>query len=324
MQYIIESMSLSRDHELDEQSFWDTLFSREVPAAVDALTESKLLFIGNHRQSTDSPVVHNHPEVAVVLDGTVSMETVVGETILSAGALILVAPWMYHLPVPVSDVTEILWLAFTQTHLGAWLVRRRLEEPDAEEAVHGIDMVNFAPGYDMVNGIIAEAMEREAGWFRVIQNDLSSLFIRIRRTLRNKDRLLGERDRHSRTDTLVLAAQDYIERNYTHDISMSDVAHYVALSSNYFANLFKKRTGETIGEYITTVRMREAQRLLRDTDLMISEIAYAVGYRSPYYFSRVFRYAFDQPPSAYRESTGRMVADDDATDAQTEHQGDTA
>lgn len=310
-------MAFSTEHYRDPDEFWNAAFAGEVAGAVDELSESTFLFVGNQRQANDSPVVHNHPEVAVVLRGTVSVETIAGATTLGPGSLVLVAPWMYHLPVPITDTTEILWMAFTQTHLGAWLIRRRIEEPDAEEMVYGIDMLDFAQGYEAVNAIIAETTGRDIDWFRIVKNELSSLFIRIRRALANKDRLLGERDRHSRTDTLVLEAQGYIERNYTHDISMSDVAHHVALSSNYFANLFKKRTGETIGECITNVRMREAKRLLRDTDLMISEIAYAVGYRSPYYFSRVFRYAFDQPPSAFRESVN---AEDSQRDTEAQKQ----
>lgn len=252
----------------------------------------------------DHPVVHNHPELAFVLEGTLEMVTSSRRISVGVGDIIVVAPWMYHQPVPTSSYTRILWIAFKQTHLGIWIVRRTQEKPAAIDEERGIDMIRSTQEYELVYSVTQELLDLDTEWLSVVKNTLSTLMIRIRRCILEKGRLEGDRDRTSRTDTLVMAAQDYIERHYNHEISIVDVAHYVALSANYFANLFKKRTGETIGDYITTVRMREARRLLRDSDLMVSEIAYKVGYRSPYYFSRVFRQSLEQSPSAYRDSFG--------------------
>lgn len=296
------SILVINDRKDREYRRWDAILTEEVPEMVEHLDLDTLVFVGQDQRTTSGPLVHNHPEIAFVLDGALTMETSSQEHYMEKGAIVIVPPWMYHRPIPVSEETQILWLAFTQTHLGAWVIKQTRGLANVEETLMGIDMINFPSGYHVVNSVIREIRDGDCHWFRIVQNELSTLMILIHRAITNKDRLLGDRDRNSRTDTLVLAAQAYIERNFDHDIAITDVAHYVALSPNYFANLFKKRTGETIGEYITAIRMKEAQRLLRDTDLMISEIAYKTGYKSPYYFSRVFRYIFNQPPRDYRDS----------------------
>lgn len=299
--------SLTDEQERD-RALWENVLTSTVPRMIEATSSDSLLFVGNEIETTEHPLVHNHPELAFVLEGTLHIETSTRKVPVATGSVIVVAPWMYHLPVPTANCTRILWIAFKQTHLGVWIIRRSTERPAVVIEEQGIDMISTSRGYESMHALIQELSDEAEDWLDIVKNDLSTLMIRIRRAIKEKERPASDRDRTSRTDTLVLAAQDYIERNYNRDTSISDVAHYVALSVNYFANLFKKRTGETIGEYITTVRIREAQRLLRQSDFMVSEIAYIVGYRSPYYFSRVFRKAVNQSPTEYRDSCGSATS----------------
>jgi AraC family transcriptional regulator, transcriptional activator of pobA len=62
-----------------------------------------------------------------------------------------------------------------------------------------------------------------------------------------------------------------------------------------------------VQQWITERRMREARRLLADTDLTMSEVAHRVGYRDAGYFVRRFRAAHSVTPLAWRRA-GRFVA----------------
>ena len=126
----------------------------------------------------------------------------------------------------------------------------------------------------------------------------------IRRIL---EELIGEKGRsesadHSRTVSVSIdAAMKYIDDNYMKDISLSDVAEVIHLNPFYFSRHFKEEVGINFSDYLTKVRIREAKRLLLETDMNVTEIALAVGYRDSNYFSRVFRRAEEVPPRVFRQ-----------------------
>lgn len=103
---------------------------------------------------------------------------------------------------------------------------------------------------------------------------------------------------------VVRSANDFIEAHYAEDISLTDVAGHVGLSSSYFSRIYKKETGMSTVDKIKEVRIREAIRYLKTTNLKIQDIALAVGYNSSRYFLSVFRNVIGIGPSEYREKEG--------------------
>lgn len=77
-------------------------------------------------------------------------------------------------------------------------------------------------------------------------------------------------------------------------------ADQLHLSANYFGDLIKKETGKSAIEYIQGKMMDTAKTLLMASDKTISEIAYALGYQYPQYFSRAFKRAVGYTPNEYR------------------------
>ena len=83
---------------------------------------------------------------------------------------------------------------------------------------------------------------------------------------------------------------------------MNDVASAVNMSYTYFSKFFKEQTQQSFSEYITSVRMREAKRLLEaDPSIKIKDVANLVGYESVYSFSRAFKQSYQMPPKKLRE-----------------------
>lgn len=77
-------------------------------------------------------------------------------------------------------------------------------------------------------------------------------------------------------------------------------AEQLHLSANYFGDLIKKETGKSAQEYVQRKIMDTAKDMLTHSDKHINEIAYALGYQYPQYFSRAFKKAVGCTPNQYR------------------------
>ncbi|MDE6470398.1 MAG: AraC family transcriptional regulator, partial [Eubacterium sp.] len=80
----------------------------------------------------------------------------------------------------------------------------------------------------------------------------------------------------------------YIQSNISKSISVNELAKNQHMSVSSFRNKFKEYAGMSPQEYINTVRLGEATRLLTTTDTSIVNIAAICGYNDPMYFSRIF------------------------------------
>lgn len=94
----------------------------------------------------------------------------------------------------------------------------------------------------------------------------------------------------------------YLEENYASDISLSAIAEKHKISPGYLSLLFSERTGKNFIDYLTGCRINKAKELLKHTEMRVYEIANAVGYNDPYYFSNCFKKITGKTPSEYRES----------------------
>jgi two-component system response regulator YesN len=99
----------------------------------------------------------------------------------------------------------------------------------------------------------------------------------------------------------IRKAISYINDNYANRIVLQDVAQHTCLSPNYLSQLFKQETGKSFLEYLTNCRVEAAKKLLVQSSLTISEIAFKLGYEMPSYFSEVFKKSEGLTPSQYRK-----------------------
>jgi AraC-like DNA-binding protein len=99
---------------------------------------------------------------------------------------------------------------------------------------------------------------------------------------------------------LVKKVFDVIERRYRQPIGLSDVAKAVGRSAAHLTHTIREETGRTVLQWIIERRMREAERLLLDTDEPLQAIAAAVGYDSAGYFIRQFARRHTLSPGVWR------------------------
>lgn len=102
----------------------------------------------------------------------------------------------------------------------------------------------------------------------------------------------------------VRQALAYIERHDDAHPSETAIAEALFVSVDTLRKTFRKEIGQPIVRYARDRSLRQAERLLRTTELPIQEIARRTGFADPLYFSRVFSGRFGSSPKAYREKNG--------------------
>ena len=96
---------------------------------------------------------------------------------------------------------------------------------------------------------------------------------------------------------------DYFESDQPQTVGLPSVqyaADRLHLSPNYFGDLIKKETGLSAQEYILAKTMDTAKELLVDPTKSVSDVAYALGYQYPQYFSKAFKRVVGCSPNEYR------------------------
>lgn len=112
--------------------------------------------------------------------------------------------------------------------------------------------------------------------------------------------LICQENNTTASQKVIQKANEYIEENYSRDISLNEIAEYVHLSSSYFSRLYKQVTKGNLVDFINSVRIRHAKKLLVTSSHDIDYIAFAVGFNTHNYFTTVFRRFEDMTPSEYR------------------------
>lgn len=100
----------------------------------------------------------------------------------------------------------------------------------------------------------------------------------------------------------VRKAIRYIHENYMCQIMTTDIAREAGVHIGHLHRVFLTETGNSIGEYLTKLRLEKAKSLLMRTDLQTASIAQRVGINSLQYFSRRFKQCVGMTPQTFRRS----------------------
>lgn len=103
-------------------------------------------------------------------------------------------------------------------------------------------------------------------------------------------------------EQLIEKAIKYVEENIARsELSVEELSRELGMSRVHLYKKLLQITGKTPIEFIRIIRLKRAAQLLRKSQLHVSEVAYAVGFNNPKYFSRYFKEEFGVLPSVYQE-----------------------
>ncbi len=214
------------------------------------------------------------------------------ETIVPAGNIVLFRPKEFQKYEYYGiDKTEVYWIHFTGNDVKNIL--RKYGFPDEKR----IFPVGTSLEYERVfKRIIMELQRCQDDYEEMLDLLLRHLLIIFHRELTREHVLKNEY-----LDSEMDIAASYFNENYNRDINIEEYAVSRGMSVSWFIRNFKKYTGTTPMQFITSIRITNAQMLLETTNYAINEIARIVGYDNPLYFSRLFRKQKGCPPSHYRK-----------------------
>ncbi len=105
----------------------------------------------------------------------------------------------------------------------------------------------------------------------------------------------------SRTEEKIKKVKEFIEENYTSDISREGLAASVEVHPDNLGKLFKTCTNQKLGDYIYELRVRDAAKKLLESDDNIIDIAFSVGFESLRTFNRIFPKFMGTTPEKFRK-----------------------
>ena len=109
------------------------------------------------------------------------------------------------------------------------------------------------------------------------------MFFLLARNLNTRVQVSGGND-------YVEQAIEYIQKNFTSEISLSEIAKMCSVSAEHFSRVFKKETGFGFNKYITLLRLQKAEAMLRQSDeISVTKVASECGFQDSNYFSVKFK-----------------------------------
>lgn len=93
----------------------------------------------------------------------------------------------------------------------------------------------------------------------------------------------------------------FLNDNFSEKLKLEEIANAGDVGKTSCCTIFKRYINKTPTEYLTELRLRKAIELLKNTDMTILEISYAVGFSSASYFAEMFRKFYGCSPKAYRK-----------------------
>lgn len=277
--------------------------AKDNPNIEDLSVPLKINNCGHYRVHTTPIIATEHPEgrndyqLLYIASGKGHFYFNGEDRIVDKGNMILYRPgepqvYYYY----VEDKTEVFWVHFTGAQVDKYLEHYGLPKNE------NVFFTGASPDYQwLYKQIIQEMQLKRANYEELLRLLLRHILLMINRYITE--------GKNAGSDVMndIERAVHYFNENYSKNITIEQYASEHHMSNNWFIHCFKNIMKVTPMQYILSLRISAAKNYLDTTDKNINEIAYAIGYDNPLYFSRLFRKHTGLSPSEYKKHTPNNI-----------------
>lgn len=260
----------------------------------DAYTDNGIFIFKDAGKSGTEEHIHNFVEIVYILSGNASERIMDREYCVSRGDMLFILPGETHSFAPRDERFSYYNIILTPELLRDSICRGAggqdggLRLPDA--------VVHFLRERDsmeeILENMLSECELKDSGYFNVLFGYANILLTKVqRRALPGHDRREDEWSR----------VTGYIDENLGERLTAAGVAARFYYNPSYFSRVFSQKTGVSFSEYLTDRRLRQAARLLAETDLPVERIAGLCGFSEKSTFYRNFARKYSTSPASYRK-----------------------
>lgn len=218
--------------------------------------------------------------------------------LINSGELIIFPPYLMHHSFGDEGVAfDRLVLYFSPDVLVSRELLDRVGKRSNTYKFDGVQRHNAEEIFDRLQLIQDRGDEFAADEMRLLVNELLISIVRQEPT----DTQIERRDR-------ISAVIRYLHDNFSRQLRLEDIADEFFISQYHLCREFKKYTKSTVMQYLTNIRMGQAQRLLDETELSVTEISERIGFANVTHFNRVFKQCTGMAPRDYKSANARTRA----------------
>ena len=280
------------------------LYERAVRRREQNMNACSVLWCGEYRQNWENDP-HNHTffQLFAFSEGSCQIMIENDDFPVSPQQIYLVLPQQFHaIHAAPNHFPHILDIKFS--------VQSQPLFEDLTEISLPFVSGNYSWYVHCFEKIIQESTKRQKYYYPTICNHLFEMLVNLIREASDDEPALQSKNlEHTPVQTYrgvdVAALMEYIQVQYSHIISLDDMALAAHATKTTLTNMFKELYNTTPIRYVNSIRMQKARELLVNTDTSIGDIAELVGFQSIHYFSRYFKSKENCTPIEYRMLNSR-------------------
>jgi AraC-like DNA-binding protein len=237
--------------------------------------------------------VHKRYLLLYILEGSCIIKNQSGESAtLEAGTIVLFPPGVQHY----SSVGENRLFCFGLSFSGHFIdvLIRNMHIINGQYSKIGINEQLMSKFHDFINDMLTFRKQDHAH----IGGAFLELLGAVNTAMIQSDNPVAE---DGATNQQITKAAQYIRKRYNLELNIRDVADVAGYSVSWFEHLFRNQYHMSPVQYHIKQRIDKAKELIQINLLNITEISNAVGFKDPFYFSKVFKKETGLPPSSYRK-----------------------
>jgi AraC-like DNA-binding protein len=291
--------------QLDSRGRYDLQFDKEFPFHVT-------LFRVSSKHHTPIANWHERLEVVMPLDGPARFRMGEQTVALAAGDLLVVDNLKLHnledFPgfktrlISISFMPEFVYGAGSPSCDYAFLIPFYAKREGHPHVLHATDPL-AGPVYLALTQLLDRYFRsRDVPYAQAgCKVRFLEILYQLARRFQASEVLRSEYLQHRQQAERLARLSEYVRENFAKQTSVGRAPQMVHMSQAQFMKVFKKVSGMTFVGHVTRLRIMNALRQLRETDLTIAEIAAKCGFSDQSYFDRRFRQAFGRSPRQYRK-----------------------